>query len=139
MALSNYYPQGNPYDDLDGIDWCVAYPGDGRRIPTIEWESLREGIDDFRYVYTLELAVAKARAKGPAEAASVVEEAGRLLHELRDDVVSDLEEYERRELNFHTDSIWPVEKYDHWRNRIARMIVRLQPLISAPRTSPTGR
>ena len=133
-----YYPQGNPYDDLDGIDWCVAYPGDGRRIPTIEWEALREGIDDFRYVYTLELAIAKARAKGSAEAASAVEEAGRLLDELRDDVVSDLEEYERRELNFHTDSIWPPEKYDDWRNRIARMIVRLQPLISVPRTSPTG-
>ena len=59
--------------------------------------------------------------------------------ELRDDVVSDLEEYERRAVNFHTDSIWPAEKYDDWRGRIARMIVRLQPLISAPKTSPTGR
>jgi len=84
-------------------------------------------------------AVAKARAKGLAEAASVTEEAGRLLDELRDDVVSDLDEYERLGLDFHTDSIWPAEKYDDWRNRVARMLVRLQPLISAPRTSPTGR
>ena len=132
-------PQGNPYDDLDGIDWCVAYPGDGRPIPTIEWEALREGIDDFRYVYSLELAIAKARAKGSAEAASVAEEAGRLLDELRDEIVSDLEEYERRGLNFHTDSIWPAEKYDDWRKRIARMIVRLQPLSPIPKTSPAGR
>ena len=123
-----YSPQGDPYDDLDGIDWCVAYPGAGRPIPTIEWEALREGIDDFRYVYSLEVAIAKARAKGSAEAAPVVEEAGRLLDELRDEIVSDLEEYERRGLNFHTDSIWPAEKYDDWRKRIAQMIVRLQPL-----------
>jgi len=134
-----YSPQGNPYDDLDGIDWCVAYPGNGRPVPTIEWEALREGIDDFRYVYTLERAIARARAEGSAQAASTAEEAGRLLDELRDDVVSDLEEYERRKLNFHTESIWPAEKYDDWRSRIARMIVRLQPLTSIPKTPPIVR
>lgn len=134
-----YYPKGDPYDDLDGIDWCVSYPAGDRRTPTIEWEALREGIDDFRYVYTLERAVAEARATRSADAASTAEEAGRLLDELRDDVVSDLKEYERRELNFHTDSIWPPERYDDWRKRIARMIVRLQSITSAPTTSPTGR
>jgi len=134
-----YYPKGDPYDDLDGIDWCVSYPAGDRRTPTIEGEALREGIDDFRYVCTLERAVAKARATGAADAARVAEEAGRLLDELRGDVVSDLEEYERRELNFHIDSIWPPEKYDDWRKRIARMIVRLQSVTSTPTTSPTGR
>ena len=132
-------PRGNPYDDLDGIDWCVAYPGDGRPVPTVEWEALREGIDDFRYVSSLEIAIAEARAKGSAEAAPVVEESERLLNELRDDIVSDLDEYERRGLNFHTDSLWPMGKYDDWRRRIAERIVRLQSLTSTPKTSPAGR
>ena len=132
-------PQGDPYDDLDGIDWCVAYPGDGRPVPTIEWEALREGIDDFRYVYSLELAIAKARADGSTEAASSADEAGRLLDELRDEIVADLEEYQRRGLNFHTDSIWPAEKYDAWRKRIAQMIVRLKSPVSIPNISPEGR
>ena len=71
--------------------------------------------------------------------AVVLEKAGRLLDELRDEIVSDLEEYERRGLDFHTDSIWPGEKYDDWRKRIAQMIVRLQSVTSIPQTPPRGR
>ena len=137
-ATGQYYwayqsPRGNPYDDLDGIDWCAAYPGEDGPIPTIEWEALREGIDDFRYVYALERAIAKARESGSAEARPIAEEASRLLNELRDDIVSDLNEYERRKLNFHTDSVWPAEKYDNWRRRIAQMVVRLQTQVEPSR------
>jgi len=119
-------PRGNPYDDLDGIDWCAAYPGDDGPIPTIEWEALREGIDDFRYVYTLEHAIARAREGESAEAVRMAKDAERLLDELRGDIVADLHEYEQRGVNFHTDSIWPPPTYDDWRRRIAQMIVRVQ-------------
>ncbi len=47
---------GDPFNDFDGTarDWCAAYPGpDGALIPTIDWESLREGVDDMRYIATL--------------------------------------------------------------------------------------
>ncbi|MEN6548950.1 MAG: DUF4091 domain-containing protein [Armatimonadia bacterium] len=58
----------DPFNDLDGDarDWCAAYPGpDGTPIPTMDWESHREGIDDMRYVATLKQAIAKAE-KGTA-------------------------------------------------------------------------
>ena len=121
------YPRGNPYDDLDGIDWCAAYPGDAGPIPTIEWEALREGIDDFRYAYTLERAIGRAREGESAEAKRIAKEAEQLLSALREDIAADLHEYDRQGLNFHTDSIWPAATYDDWRRRIAQMIVRTLP------------
>ena len=130
-ATGQYYwayqsPHGNPYDDLDGIDWCAAYPGKDGPVPTTEWEALREGIDDFRYVYTLERAIAKACTSSSPEVLRLAEDAKRLLKELREDVVVDLHEYQQKGLNFHTDSIWPASRYDEWRRRLAEMILRIQ-------------
>lgn len=50
----------NPYDDFD--DWTennttyrdhlATYPGQEGPVPTMQWEALREGIDDVRYLET---------------------------------------------------------------------------------------
>ncbi len=48
--------RGDPFNDFDGgsRDWCAVCPGvGGELIPTIDWESLREGVDDMRYIATL--------------------------------------------------------------------------------------
>ena len=70
---------GDPFNDLDGSsrDWCAAYPGpDGELIPTTDWEGLREGIDDMRYIATLKhyaaLADKRPKAKPVAERARAV-------------------------------------------------------------------
>lgn len=51
-------PYGDPFNDFDGIDKdaCITYPAadEGNSIPTLQWEGIREGIDDARYIYTLE-------------------------------------------------------------------------------------
>jgi hypothetical protein len=67
---------GDPWNDLDGNarDWCVAYPGeDGELVPTIDWEGLREGVDDMRYIATLKhyaaLPAATPEGKVAADAA----------------------------------------------------------------------
>jgi len=55
--------QGDPNNDFDGTcrDHCAAYPGDDDRpIPTIDWEALREGIDDMKYIATLKHYAAQA-------------------------------------------------------------------------------
>lgn len=62
-------PKGNVFDDFDGgaqrenKDACIAYPTrDGKGlIPTLQWEGLREGVDDYRYVYTLSELIREAR------------------------------------------------------------------------------
>gem|GEM_PF-3325453 len=58
---------GDPFNDFDGSarDWCFSYPGpNGELISTIDWEGMREGVDDMRYIATLKYYVALA-AKTP--------------------------------------------------------------------------
>lgn len=65
-------PKGDAYDDFDGgsqresKDACIAYPTpDGKAlVPTLQWEGLREGVDDYRYLYTLKSLIRKAQEQG---------------------------------------------------------------------------
>ena len=66
----------SPYTDLDGkgecVDWCYDYPaGRGHKggFP-IDFEGVREGVDDLRYITTLENRIAEAKKKGLADAAA---------------------------------------------------------------------
>jgi len=81
---------GDPYDDTDGPtgDLAYAYPDPARgyapMLPTLRWEGTREGIDDLRYLYTLEQAIATAQ-NDPSKAEAVAR-AQALLAQLRTDI-----------------------------------------------------
>jgi len=64
----------NPYNDFDGRhrDWCVLLPGADGPIPTIYWELCREGVDDCRYVATLQDAIDRADDENAARRARAV-------------------------------------------------------------------
>lgn len=57
-------PRGSAFNDFDGItlsptfpkDSCLTYPDKAslENIPTPQWEGIREGIDDYKYAYTLQ-------------------------------------------------------------------------------------
>jgi hypothetical protein len=72
----------NPYWDLDGVrhaakDPATVYPPvppDTGFTPTLQWEGLREGIDDYRYLHTLAMHVKRATASGDATLAKKAEE-----------------------------------------------------------------
>lgn len=87
-------PHEDPFNDFDGITWnnvepkdqCTAYPWFLRPndreslidiIPTIQWEAIREGVNDYCYAYTLEKMVAdlqkSAKEKKGAEAKRLLE------------------------------------------------------------------
>lgn len=61
----------NPYNDFDGghKDWNVIFPGVDAPTPTIYWELCREGVDDCRYVATLQEQIRQARQRGESQAA----------------------------------------------------------------------
>ena len=68
-------PKGDAFDDFDGKtqrehkDACTVYPSpdNGAPMPTLQWEGIREGIDDYAYLHTLEqLAKQKGGEKGRA-------------------------------------------------------------------------
>lgn len=58
-------PRGDAYCDFDGDgkDACLTYPAPGKNValPTIQWEAIREGIDDYAYLYTFQQMVANAK------------------------------------------------------------------------------
>ncbi|NLW87008.1 MAG: hypothetical protein GXY38_09060 [Planctomycetes bacterium] len=75
---------GDPFNDFDGVkdrpaepaDQLLAYPQMAEPnnwktyigpIPTIGWESIREGINDYKYLHLLELAAKEAVASGEEE------------------------------------------------------------------------
>lgn len=63
--------QANPHNDFDGghKDWNVIFPGVDGPTPTIYWELCREGVDDCRYVATLQQEIRKAKERGEVDAA----------------------------------------------------------------------
>ena len=67
--------RANPYNDFDGghKDWNVIFPGVDGPVPTIYWELCREGVDDCRYVATLQQQIRQAREQGSTEPAQRAE------------------------------------------------------------------
>ena len=59
---------GHIWNDFDGMfrDENMAYPTADGVIDTIQWEGYREGIDDLRYLATLNATLRKATADSPA-------------------------------------------------------------------------
>ena len=71
----------NDFDDETYRDHVFAYPTVNGVVDTIQWEGFREGVDDVRYVTTLEKAIQAA----PAGKASVADQARKWLAALDPD------------------------------------------------------
>ena len=118
------------YCDFDSGpgDHITSYPGVDQPVPTIQWECHREGIDDAKYAWTLELLIAKALASGDAKVKDAGGEASKLLERIRGEAHVDLHYYEDKygdDLAFHYLSDWPPAKYDQSRRAIAEQIIKL--------------
>jgi hypothetical protein len=51
------------FDDEFYRDHCFTYPAADKPIDTIQWEGFREGVNDIRYLVTLQAAVAEAKSR----------------------------------------------------------------------------
>jgi hypothetical protein len=72
MPWMYQYNQGNSWNYLDGrqADVFVRTADDGSPIPVVTWEVYREGIDDMRYITTLEHWIERAKAAGREDLAN---------------------------------------------------------------------
>jgi hypothetical protein len=59
---------GNPFTVLDGAEIMVAYPGVHGPIPTPVWEAIRDGINDYKYIYLLEKLISEGKVMGNSAA-----------------------------------------------------------------------
>jgi hypothetical protein len=130
-----YYSfKGNPFDATDGpylkggdFAYAVPDPNDPERmIPTRHWEGFREGIDDVRYLCTLEDLVEK-HASAPAASEAAV-----WLKNLRQGVTPTHEELEPIELEspllVHMAGKLDGADYRRIRRQAAEHIIRLSEL-----------
>lgn len=59
---------GNPFTVLDGPETMVAYPGINGPISTLTWEAIRDGINDYKYIYLLKRLISAANLRGNPKA-----------------------------------------------------------------------
>ncbi|MCS7224430.1 MAG: carbohydrate binding domain-containing protein [Armatimonadetes bacterium] len=96
--------EGNPLDERDAAshDWCYTLPvGEKLCAPTLNWEAVREGISDWRYL----LAVEKL-AQGTSQVA-------RKARKVLSDAKSDMESFLRRNNHIRygdAPSFYPYER-----------------------------
>ena len=109
--------RGDPYEDLDSqfSDWFIFFPHPSGSLPTPNWEAVREGIDDIRYVHQLEKLCRQWSAAKPELVAS----AEQFLDEIRGmcdfDESSIIEDF----------GDWTPERFDFLRQQVVSWMVRL--------------
>ncbi|MDD3925481.1 MAG: DUF4091 domain-containing protein [bacterium] len=107
---------GDPFTALDtkSRDWVSSYPSPDGPINSIDFEAIREGIDDMNYIYTLRMFMDKAKKSGKEELAKGGET-------ILKEIISCDPSYSQYDF-----AGVPNEKYHEWRLRMAQEIMKLQ-------------
>ncbi len=127
-----YYYHRNPYNPLDNpgpVSYGHTYPSQKGPISTTTWEAIREGIDDLRYIKTLERYIESARKRNDAEALKVIREAELFLTDLKAKIAVNFDDYEVKDSNgapLYKQPVWTTDLYDAYRWKIANFISKLQ-------------
>lgn len=107
---------GNPFTVLDGPEIMVVYPGSDGPIPTPIWETIRDGINDYRYIQTLQGLIDRAKSRGDGRGARVERELERLRANLGAGPSAAEGAY----------GAWPPASFDTVRDRIISLIEELR-------------
>lgn len=140
--------RGNPFNEMDHFysGGRFVLPGPDGPLPTIAYEGAREGIDDMRYIYTLERAIARTDKPDAArEAAALLVEIRKTVPSFREWVMryahtgrsgsKMIDDPDLRELwDLDKPPAWPSDNMQHLRRRLADAIISLQ---SVPKNTQT--
>lgn len=113
--------RGDPLDDADGHDYGYAFPVGDEIVPTRLWEAYREGVDDVKYLYTLESLIAERRRVKPQAA----QEAEEWLRRLRERLLNLPLEEEQSALVRAIAEKYSGDDYQQWRRECAGHILTL--------------
>jgi len=116
--------RGDPLDDVDGFDFGYAFPVGDEIVATRLWEGYREGVDDVRYLATLERLIAER--KGDAKHAGAVAAGQEFLDGLRRRLLSIPIVVEQSTLVRGIAEAYTAAHYNGWRRACARHIEALQ-------------
>ena len=87
---------GRPWDDFDNPIYrshMLAYPTVDGVVDTLQWEGVREAVDDVRYAGTLRQAIAAAHDSGSRDAIALAQAAQAWLEQV--DITGDLQAIRR--------------------------------------------
>jgi hypothetical protein len=105
---------GDPYYALDCREddaaWCNSSP-DGQLIPSVEFERLREGLDDYRRLITLDRLAAQHRDAPAARAA-------------RELITTRMAAFKLGQRNH--DALFPLEDWSAFRRKVDDLIEALR-------------
>ena len=90
---------------------------DGSIIPAIYWEAFREGIDDAKYVYTLQKAIVNRENANDKNCLRLVEEGRTLIQEIWDNIPV--------QTKYLANNVWDPREFDGYRWQMAKMIEKL--------------
>jgi len=113
----------DPFNYLDGtaMDFMNRSEPDGTPLPVTIWEAYREGYDDYRYVFSLQQAIARAEKSASDAARQEAAEAQKVLEELWK-AIPVLAKYKY-------DGFWPPEEMDVRRWQIAERLEKLSQVL----------
>ncbi|ABB32225.1 hypothetical protein GeomeDRAFT_1574 [Geobacter metallireducens RCH3] len=107
---------GNPFTVLDGPEVMVAYPGAAGPISTPVWETIRDGINDYRYILALRELINRAKSRGDGRGVHVERELERIRASLGAGPSAAEGSY----------GAWPPGSFDEVRGRIIALIRELR-------------
>jgi len=116
---------GKIFDDTDGATSDHAYAYSHRKkgyaptLPTLKWEAFREGVDDLRYIYTLQIAIQKN--KDNPDKQQEVQDAKDFLRMIKDE----LNDY-GPDVEGIREGYDDLDIYQNYRYEIAQLILALQ-------------
>ena len=94
-------------------------------LPTTDWENMREGVDDMRYIRTAERAIEKAKTGPDARAADFARKAEKRLREIKASIDIDMSRASVR--RGRRPGLKSLDLYDKYRDEFARIIETLTP------------
>jgi hypothetical protein len=108
---------GNPWNNLDSstMDFMVRTADDGSPIPVTLWEAFREGIDDGRYITTLERWIERAKAAGCDDLAQAAAADLQFVWDAID-----------VQTKYKFEGMWDPDAFDVFRWMLARRILEVQ-------------
>jgi len=90
---------------------------DGTIIPTPYWECFREGIDDAKYIYTLQNAITQRENISDPQYSKEADKAKALLQEIWDTIPV--------QTKYLGNNVWDSREFEGYRWRLAQMIMKL--------------
>jgi len=106
---------GNPFSVLDGDEVMVTYPGLDGPIPTPLWETIRDGINDYKYIFQLKKLIACGLQKGDRRAKEIERELYQFKKNLGKGPTAQEDHYGN----------WPPEAFDQRRKQIVSWALEL--------------